>query len=246
VVDALFRPPSNDQLLDSTVLPTAMSLQTSVYPHHRDLSRTIDDQAHINVDIHEAVEEKTVIDSKDFLVVSPYTEIAHLLDLNTVETESRLLAEALVGLKCIREDYATAPYPEIFNWSEVMDSLQKLIALTNYAWKEHAFYIVVFRSQIPPTTVYADLGVLDKAAHAEAIASGGFLKYWFGSPNAEGRNLATCVWRNQHDARAGSVGPAHREAGEAARHLYTEWVIERLRLSIKGGATEWAITEWVE
>jgi translation initiation factor 3 subunit H len=35
---------------------------------------------------------------------------------------------------------------------------------------------VVFRSQIPPTTVYADLGALDKAAHEEATKSGGFLK----------------------------------------------------------------------
>jgi hypothetical protein len=35
---------------------------------------------------------------------------------------------------------------------------------------------VVFRSRIPPTTDYAHLGELDKAAHAEAMASGGFLK----------------------------------------------------------------------
>lgn len=151
-----------------------MSLETAVYPHHEALSQPIDDKAHIV--IHETVEEKFETDKNDLLVVSPYTEIPHLLDLNSVEIESRLLAEALVGLKCIRPDYATAPYTEIFNWTEVMESLQEHIALSKHAWKDHSFYIVVFRSQIPPTTIYADLGVLDKAAHAEAIASGGFLK----------------------------------------------------------------------
>lgn len=117
-------------------------------------------------------------DSNDenFLVVSPYDELPHLLDLRTVDTANQLLAKALVGLKCLRGDYATAPYTEIFNWAEVIKSLKDLASSSNFTWKAQGFYIVVFRSQIPPTTVYADLGVLDKAAHAEATKSGGFLK----------------------------------------------------------------------
>jgi hypothetical protein len=51
------------------------------------------------------------------LVVSPYEEASHLLDLRTVDTANQLLAKALVGLKCLRDDYATAPYVEIFNVS---------------------------------------------------------------------------------------------------------------------------------
>jgi hypothetical protein len=51
------------------------------------------------------------------LVVSPYEEESHLLDLRTVDTANQLLAKALVGLKCLRDDYATAPYVEIFNVS---------------------------------------------------------------------------------------------------------------------------------
>lgn len=50
-----------------------------------------------------------------YLVVSPYDEKPHLLDLDTLDTPNRLLARALVGLKCLREDYATAPYIETFN-----------------------------------------------------------------------------------------------------------------------------------
>jgi hypothetical protein len=115
-------------------------------------------------------------DPTRYLVVSPYTEQAHLLDLQTLNQENALLALALVRMKSLRDDYATAPYLDTFNWKEVIDTLRALVRNRNYRWKETSFYIVVFRSQIPPTTVYADLGVLDKAAHAEATASGGFLK----------------------------------------------------------------------
>jgi hypothetical protein len=115
-------------------------------------------------------------DDEDLLIVSPYEEKPHLLDLRTLDTTNKLLARALVGLRCIREDYATAPYTDIFNWPEVVNSIHRMAELSDFKWTEASFYIVVFRSRIPPTTVYADLGVLDKAAHAEATESGGFLK----------------------------------------------------------------------
>jgi len=49
------------------------------------------------------------------LVVSPYTEEAHLLDLQTLDIPNQLFAKALISLKCLRSDYAVAPYVEIFN-----------------------------------------------------------------------------------------------------------------------------------
>lgn len=180
------------------------------------------------------------------LVISPYTDDPNLLDLTTVSLQEQLLAHALVKLKPLIEEYARAPYIEIFNWSEIIDDLRERAHVANHFWTEQVFYIVVFRSQITPTTDYGHLGDLDKAAHAEAVQSGGFLKYWFGFPDVEGRNLATCVWRSQEDARQGGVGPAHRRAAGAARHSYTEWHIERLALTIKNGAKEWKIEEWGE
>ncbi|KAJ8058308.1 hypothetical protein OCU04_012500 [Sclerotinia nivalis] len=194
-------------------------------------------------------DSKTHSSSEDrYLVVSPYDEKPHLLDLETLDTPNQLLARALVGLKCLREDYATAPYIETFNWQEIIDSLRELAKTFNHKWEEESFYIVVFRSQVPPETVahYSDLGVLDKAAHAEATESGGFLKYWFGVPDKNGRNLATCVWRSSQDAKIGSVGPHHRAAANSARHMYTEWKIERLRLLVKGDIKEWEIEQWVD
>ena len=62
----------------------------------------------------------------------------------------------------------------------------------DHQWPHQSFYIVVFRSRIPPTTSRLQLGELDERAHAEAMQSGGLLKYWFGVPDGEGRNLATC------------------------------------------------------
>ncbi len=114
--------------------------------------------------------------SKDLLIISPYVETPHLLDLRTLEPQAQMLAVALTNLKSLRADYATAPYVEIFNWTEVIANLRQLIAETGQTWNEQKFYIVVFRSQIPATTDYSHLGVLDKAAHAEAMKSGGFLK----------------------------------------------------------------------
>ncbi|KAK6858424.1 hypothetical protein PG995_006123 [Apiospora arundinis] len=185
-------------------------------------------------------------DDASFLVTSPYTEREHCLDLRSVDTENALLARALVHMKSLRPDYATAPYTETFNWSEIMGELAGLLRETGHKWKETSFYIVAFRSQIPPSTVYAELGELDKAAHAEAVASGGFLKYWFGTPDKDGRNLATCVWRSLHDARAGGVGPAHRKAAGAARHLYTDWKIDRHRLTIRDELSSWEIVNWTD
>ena len=111
-----------------------------------------------------------------YLVVSPYTEQEHLLDLQSVNAENGLLALALVKMRNLREDYATAPYRDTFNWDEIIETLRALARERGHSWRETSFYIVAFRSRIPPTTVYADLGVLDKAAHIEATQSGGFLK----------------------------------------------------------------------
>lgn len=141
---------------------------------------------HASLDWHEksslVVSETEMLDTVDgglnrYLVVSPYTEKEHLLDLETLDPENQLLALSLASLEILCDDYAIRPYLEIFNWEDVIARLRALAQQRNHVWRETSFYIVAFRSQIPPTTVYADLGVLDKAAHVEATASGGFLKY---------------------------------------------------------------------
>lgn len=55
--------------------------------------------------------------SENMLVVSPYDEEPHLLDLTTLDVSNQLLAKGLVGLKHIRDDFRTAPYVDSFNVS---------------------------------------------------------------------------------------------------------------------------------
>lgn len=69
-------------------------------------------------------------------------------------------------------------------------------------------------------------------------------RYWFGTPNQDLRNLATCIWRSQEDAKKGSVGPDHRRAAMSARHHYSEWNIDQHRLIIRDGAASWDISKW--
>lgn len=135
-------------------------------------------------------------DLESHLVVSPYTTPPHLLDLRSLNEPQTLLAKALTVLQSTREDYATAPYDQSFNWAAVTARLQSLITSSNHHWKRQHFYIVVFRSQVPPTTDRTHLGALDQRSHAEATKSGGLLKYWFGLPDKDGRNLATCTFPN--------------------------------------------------
>ncbi len=138
-----------------------------------------------------------------FIIASPYHDDAHQLDLQTLDMENQLLARALAHMEHVREDYATAVYTESFNWDEVMSEVRRLAEEGGHQWRESSFYIVAFRSQIPPTTVYADLGVLDKAAHREAVQSGALLKYAFLSTR-EYSDLACAdspqvlVWISRH------------------------------------------------
>ncbi|KAG6042073.1 hypothetical protein E4U41_006194 [Claviceps citrina] len=209
-------------------------------------------QAAIPAEIHsflgdqEAVSDlqNHISNGERFIIQSPYADRDHLLDLQTLDNENALLSRALSRLRAVRGDYATASYKESFNWSEVFDELRQLVAKSGKDFKETSFYIVAFRSQIKPSTDYSHLGELDKAAHAEAIASGGFLKYWFGSPDDELRNLATCVWRSRQDAIKGGTGPSHRKAAGATRSLYASWKIDQHRLTIRDNVDSWEITDW--
>ena len=73
--------------------------------------------------LHDRANKPPTIDLDEKLVVSPYSEEPHLLDLRTLDAPNQLIAKALMSLKCLREDYATAPYIEIFNVSIARNGL---------------------------------------------------------------------------------------------------------------------------
>ncbi|USW56788.1 hypothetical protein Slin15195_G101070 [Septoria linicola] len=180
------------------------------------------------------------------LVSSPYANIENQLVLEDVETPYRLFAFALTALKPIRDDYATAPYLESFNWPEVFELLRELCKQVDFEWKELKFYTVIFRSVLLPGIDRDRLGLLDQKSHEEACASGGLLKYWFGSCDGDLRNLATCLWRSRDDARAGGGGPWHAQARAAARTMYKNINFFTHQFVVKDGATSWRLEEHIE
>lgn len=127
-----------------------------------------------------------------WLIVSPYTEHEHQLDLRTVDTPFRLLALALVKLEIATTDYATVSYEDAFKWSQLMSELKALAELEGFQWTRQEFYVVEFRSKLKENIDRPLLFALDKHSHVEATASGGLLKYWYGEPDSQRRNLATC------------------------------------------------------
>lgn len=128
------------------------------------------------------------------LIASPYNEVPHLLNLNSLDTQSRLLSLAFAFFKPIRDDYATAGYLESFNWTEVFDLLKAFSKAEGHSWTKQSFYLVSFRSILLPNVDQDRLYALDAYSHQEATTSGGLLKYWFGAKNDKQQNLATCEY----------------------------------------------------
>lgn len=146
------------------------------------------------------VEDPDSGDERELLVVSPYHSRSHLLDLSSVSLENQLMARSLTSMRAVRYDYATVAYDMAFNWPDVVEYLRSLLLAEKHSFGASRFYIVVFRSQVPRSTDRSRLGVLDELAHEEAMQSGGLLKYWFGTPDKKGRNLATCKSRQETSA----------------------------------------------
>lgn len=129
----------------------------------------------------------------NYIQTSPYADQDHLLDLNSLTKPHALMAQALMAMQPLSEQYAATAYKEAFNWPDVVERLQKLSEAegVDYVFPETAFYVIVFRSKLPPGVYRPELGVLDKEAHREAVECGWLLKYWFGTPDQDGNNLAT-------------------------------------------------------
>lgn len=135
-------------------------------------------------------------ESYNLLQASPYSDRAHLLDLNTLDKPLQLFAEALTGMRPITHDFATAPYHTAFNWDSIADVLSRTMRAEypDEQLDNLHFYVIVFCSRVNQHADRQLLGELDKSAHLEAVDGGGLLKYWFGTPNEVGRNLATCEY----------------------------------------------------
>ncbi|KAF2252303.1 hypothetical protein BU26DRAFT_407187, partial [Trematosphaeria pertusa] len=180
------------------------------------------------------------------LISSPYNDPGHYLDLSDLDTADLIFAKALTALKPVRPDYATAPYTSSLNFPTILDLIRELAAAENFHWKSHSFYVVIFRSKLEECIDPELLYTLDYESHREACESGGLLKYWFGKPESERRNLATCFWRSREDAHNGGTGPWHKKARAAGGNLYEEIRFSTHRFTILDGAKEFRFEEWCD
>ncbi|KAF7509702.1 hypothetical protein GJ744_007573 [Endocarpon pusillum] len=175
------------------------------------------------------------------IIASPYLEESHLLDLTTLDDQSRLLALALSDLATATRDYALAAYEKAMDLESLMSSLRTLVIAEGSRWTEQSFYVVEFRSTLKPGIDRDLLFTLDQKSHEEATQSGGLLKYWYGEPDAERRNLATCFWSNKDDAIKGGSGPWHKKARAIVPQIYQQIKVTGLLLTIKDDVLGWTL-----
>lgn len=193
------------------------------------------------------------------LISSPYNETGHYLNLAHLDTSNRLFAKALTALKPVRPDYATAPYTAALDFEAVLSLLRALAASESFKWCQSSFYVVIFRSKLKPDIDNKLLYQLDFESHREACQSGGLLKYWFGKPDGDRQNLATCkcgrrlrglelinvgFWRSREDAYKGGTGPWHARARAAGRRLYEHIGFTTHRFTVLDGADRFLFEEW--
>lgn len=163
--------------------------------------------------------------SPQSIISSPYDH--HRLDLSSLKFNHILMSQALQNLHPV-ENYLDVEYIHAFNWSEILLELP----FTD------SFYIVVFRSTLAKNdhTTKLALALADEKAHQEGQESGGLLKYWFGTAQLDGRNLATCVWTHERAATLASTLGSHQRAVELVQSgVYSKWKIERYALHIMNG-----------
>ncbi|KLO19510.1 hypothetical protein SCHPADRAFT_924430 [Schizopora paradoxa] len=153
--------------------------------------------------------------------------------LPNIDPVSLSLHKALHHFRPYDDKYASRPYAEAFNWSDLKLPVDE----------EREWYIVAFRSKRKSGSDGTRNFILalydaDKKAHEEAVQNGGLLMYWYGVPDpTTGLNLATCVWQSRQHAIAANSRPHHIQAMKLAKDSYEIYALERHVLRKSAGQT---------
>src|SRR5918997_474649 len=132
------------------------------------------------------------------------------LDLRTV------LHTACQQISPTHPDYAMRPIRDGFDWSS---------ALAGCPFDR--LYLVVFRSVRRPD---ADLDLLrehDDRAYAEALDSGGLLRYFKGHMNEQRECLSFCLWESREQAIKAAGAASHQSAADISVRMYESYVLDR-------------------
>ena len=125
------------------------------------------------------------------------------------------LYEACQNISPTHSDYMILPIQDGFDWSSLSGCLFERL------------YLVVFRSVRRPT---ADLRLLrehDDRAYAEALESGGLLRYFKGHANERGECLSFCLWESREQAMEAAGAVSHQSAAGITAQMYESYVLDR-------------------
>jgi hypothetical protein len=132
------------------------------------------------------------------------------------------LQEAAQRIRPIRENYQDFPIEQGFDWSAMADLASG------------GLYLVVFRSVRRSD---ADLDMLrwfDDLAYAEALNSGGLLRYFKGDADGRGHCLSFCLWESREAALRAAGGKKHAQAASITARMYASYDLERYELTPGG------------
>ena len=93
------------------------------------------------------------------------------------------------------------------------------------------WYMVAFRSTRRPDVDEARLTSHDDWAHAEAMDAPGFVHYFRGPTQTDGRCLSFCLWDSRAEARSAAGRPAHLQAAALTHETYAEYALEFYRVA---------------
>ena len=131
-------------------------------------------------------------------------------------THIEVVHRACQRISSVYPDYAARPIQDGFSWAS---------SLAGCPFDR--LYLVVFRSV---RRLEADLDLLlehDDRAYAEALESGGLLRYFKGEANERRECMSFCLWETREQAIEAVGAPSHQTAAAISGRMYESYVLER-------------------
>lgn len=121
--------------------------------------------------------------------------------------------------------YAMLSVGDAFTWDACLDGVDP-----------GEWYMVAFRSLRHAEADEGRLTAYDDWAHTEAMGAPGFVHYFKGPTQHDGRCMSFCLWDSRAEARAAAGRPAHIEAVALTHEAYAEYALEFHRVRrLEGG-----------
>jgi hypothetical protein len=115
----------------------------------------------------------------------------------------------------VSDRYAILPVADAFTWGACEADV-----------KPGEWYMVAFRSIRRDGVDEARLTSHDDWAHSEAMKAPGFVHYFKGPTQLDGRCMSFCLWDSRAEARDAASRPAHLKAAALTHESYAEYTLE--------------------